>query len=199
MVKRTNQIDRTRAAILDAASDMAFGSTRPEDFTMQNIADKAGVSHRTLYRYFESRKALINAVGAEYDKRLDSPVGNEILKSFENWTSNARGVIGFGATHVDLFKKTLAFSVTTGEWRSDRDDAYWEMFRSTFPNLGESEARQDFAVLRHVLWSSNAVLIAERFDLSVADVAAGVERAVEVLVDGIGKRDEAERTRREGS
>ncbi len=64
MAERTNQVDRTRKAILDAATEIVFGTASPEEFTMQNVADAAGVSHRTLYRYFPSRAELINAVGA---------------------------------------------------------------------------------------------------------------------------------------
>jgi AcrR family transcriptional regulator len=172
---------------------MVFGSTSAGDLTMQNVADTAGVSHRTLYRYFASRKELFNAVGAAYDKQLDSSIADTVLVSFRAWTAGVGGIMAFGATHSDMLRRTLALSVTSGEWRSDRDEAYWNLFRETFPNLEESVARQDFAVLRHVLWSTNAVLIGHRFDLTTDDVTAAVERAVGVLVADIEQRDEKAR------
>jgi AcrR family transcriptional regulator len=199
MAKRTSQTDRTRTAIIDAATEMVFGSTRPEDFTMQTLADAAGVSHRTLYRYFSTRKELFNAVGAEFDRRLDASVGVDTLASFDHWVSNVSAVMAFGAAHSDVFRRTLALSVTTGEWRSDRDEAYWELFRENFPNLKESEARQDFAVLRHVLWSANAVLIRQRFDLTVEEMTAGVERAVAAMLAEIERRDAEMETKGDGS
>ncbi len=199
MTKRTNQTERTRATIVDTASEMVFGSTHAEDLTMQNVADAAGVSHRTLYRYFASRKELFNAVGAAYDKRLDSSISDDVLVSFDSWISGVGEIMAFGATHADMLKRTLALSVTAGEWRSDRDKAYWNLFRDTFPDLEESVARQDFAVLRHVLWSTNAVLIGHRFELTADEVTTAVERAVAVLVADIEERDRDAATRREGS
>jgi len=199
MTKRTNQTDRTRTAILDAASDLIFGTADPDEFTMQNIADTAGVSHRTLYRYFDSRKSLVNAVGAEYDRRLGSPIAGDVLVSFDAWTSGVSEVMVFGVTHSDMLRRTLALSVTAGEWRTDRDEAYWALFRETFPNLDESAARQDFAILRHVLWSTNAVLIGQRFQLTADELTAGVERAVAAMIAGIELRDREAETRREGS
>lgn len=197
MARRTNQTDRTRAAIIDTASEMVFGSTKPEDMTMQNVADAAGVSHRTLYRYFSSRKELFNAVGAEYDSRVASSTPDGLLTSFDGWTSNVGGIMSFGATHSEMLRRALSLSLTVGEWRTDRDEAYWALFRETFPNLDEPVARQDFALLRHVLWSTNAVLLGDRFDLTTNEVTAGVERAVSALITDIAERDDQARTRRE--
>lgn len=199
MAKRTNQTDRTRAAIVETASEMVFGTTTAEDLTMQNVADAAGVSHRTLYRYFASRRDLFNAVGAEYDQRLESSIPDDLLRSFDSWAASIGDIMAFGATHSDMLRRTLALSLTAGEWRSDRDDAYWNLFREAFPNLDELTARQDFAVLRHVLWSTNAVLIGQRFRLTTDQVTAGVERAVAALISDVEQRDSEAATRREGS
>ena len=199
MAKRTNQTDRTRTAIVETASEMLFGTTRPEDMTMQNVADAAGVSHRTLYRYFASRRELFNAVGAEYDRRLDSSIADDLLLSFDRWVGSVGDIMAFGASHSDMMRRTLALSLTAGEWRSDRDEAYWRLFREAFPNLEESIAKQDFAVLRHVLWSTNAVLIGQRFALTTDEVSAGVERAVAALIAEIEERDRDAQTRKEGS
>lgn len=199
MVKRTNQTDRTRAAIIETASEMVFGTTNVEDLTMQNVADGAGVSHRTLYRYFATRKDLFNAVGAEYDERLDSSIAVDVLRSFDSWVEGVSGIMAFGASHSDMLKRTLVLSLTAGEWRTDRDEAYWDLFRGAYPNLDEPAARQDFAVLRHVLWSTNSLLLGQRFELTTDEVTAAVERAVAALLADIGQRDNEAETRREGS
>jgi AcrR family transcriptional regulator len=191
MNKRIQQTDRTRIAILEAASEMVFGTANPEQLTMQNVADAAGVSHRTLYRYFASRQELINAVGASYDKRLESSVPVDILESFEQWTGSAKPIIAFGATHTEVFQRGLALSAVAGQWRTDRDEGYWKLFRERFPNLEETVAREDFALLRHVLQAANALLIGQRFQLTPEQTAAGIERAVQVLTAAIAERDAA--------
>lgn len=191
MVERAQQTDRTRKAIIEAATDMMFGSASPSDVTMQNIADAAGVSHRTLYRYFESRRDLVEAVGTNYDAQLEDSMLTEILESFDAWTGSVPAIIGFGAAHQETFRPMMAFTVLNDEWRSDRDRQYWRLFRDRFPHLPEQQAREDFAVLRHVLWSMNAFVIGHRFELAADEVATGIERAVGVLVESIDARDRA--------
>ncbi len=199
MVKRTNQIDRTRAAIIEAAGEMVFGSSRPEDFTMQNVADKAGVSHRTLYRYFESREELVNAVGKNYDADFGGSVERDVLQSFESWTEQVDEIVRFGRLHHEVLRKAMAFSVINGDWRSDRDTAYWELFRAEFPHLDESVARQDFAVFRHVLGASSSIVIGERFGLEPDEVSSAMSRSVWALMADIRRRDDQAKARGEGS
>jgi AcrR family transcriptional regulator len=199
MTKRERQIDRTRAAIMDAASDFVFGTANPEEFTMQNVADAAGVSHRTLYRYFPSRRALINSIGSTIDDRFDDVLEKDPLESFDNWIGGVDQMVAFGATHAEMMHRVLSLEIVTGEWRTDRDDIYQKLFRERFPHLEESEARQDFAVLRHLLSSVNSVLIGQRFELTPAETAAGIERGVQVLIEAIAERDAAAAKREEDS
>ena len=191
VTKRTNQTDRTRQAILDAATEMVFGTTSAEEVTMQNVADAAGVSHRTLYRYFESRPALFNAVGAAYDEQLGEGAGVDVLESFDAWIGNVDGIVAFGAAHRETLRRTLNLTVVSGQWRTDRDEKYWLMFREEFPNLDDDVAREDFAVLRHVLGALNAFLIGERFELDSQQVSNGTQRGVDALVADIRDRDRA--------
>jgi AcrR family transcriptional regulator len=178
-------------AILDAATEIVFGTASPEDFTMQNVADAAGVSHRTLYRYFPTRRALINGVGAAYDEQLEELVPMNVLASFSGWVDSVDEIIGFGSAHRETLTRALALSVVSGEFRTDRDDAYWALFRDEFPNLDSETAMQDFAVLRHVLGAVNAILIGQRFDLETQQVVDGVTRAIGALVADIRSRDKA--------
>lgn len=66
-----------REAILDAALDLFvergfFGTAVPE------IADKAGVGAGTIYRYFESKEALVNAIYRQQKQRF----GGVVLADF---------------------------------------------------------------------------------------------------------------------
>jgi len=191
MTKRERQTDRTRNAIVAAASDFVFGTASPEEFTMQNIADAAGVSHRTLYRYFPSRQELINSIGPELDERFDVLLETDPLESFDNWIGGVDQMVAFGATHAEMMQRVLSLEIVTGEWRTDRDDIYEKLFRERFPHLDDEQARQDFAILRHLLSSANSVLIGQRFRLTPAETAAGIKRGVQALIDAIAERDAA--------
>ncbi len=158
---------------------------------MQNIADAAGVSHRTLYRYFPSRQELINSIGPELDERFDVLLETDPLESFDNWIGGVDQMVAFGATHAEMMQRVLSLEIVTGEWRTDRDDIYEKLFRERFPHLDDEQARQDFAILRHLLSSANSVLIGQRFRLTPAETAAGIKRGVQALIDAIAERDAA--------
>lgn len=62
---RTRQKARTRAALMEAAR--AF-LDRGEVPTVEQTADRAGISRTTAYRYFPNRRALIVAMFPEVDR-----------------------------------------------------------------------------------------------------------------------------------
>lgn len=189
-MERTRQLDRTRQAIVDAAIEMLTGETDPGDLTMQAVADRAGVSHRTLYRHFADRQTLIDAVGRHIDGQLDT-AGIGEPATFDDWISNVDAVMTFGAAHRDTLRRVNVVSVRSGTWRSDRDERYWQLFRVRFPHLKDSEAREDFAMLRHLLGSFNVISVGERFGLSADQLVEATRRAVDALVAAIADRDRA--------
>ncbi len=66
---RKQQKTLTRDLIMEALvgliSDEGMG-----DFSVQSVADRAGVSHRTVYRHYPSREALLNALAEWLDERM---------------------------------------------------------------------------------------------------------------------------------
>jgi AcrR family transcriptional regulator len=73
---RINQKGRTRAALLAAARELLADGMSP---TVEQAADKAGISRTTAYRYFSNRRALLSAVYPEIDARslLDADAPTE--------------------------------------------------------------------------------------------------------------------------
>ena len=65
---RDKQKQLARDAILEAlAGEVA---THGLDFSLPDVAEAAGVSHRTIYNYFENREALLLALPEWVDQRL---------------------------------------------------------------------------------------------------------------------------------
>ena len=188
MSPRSKQIDRTKGAILEAAVEMVLGTDHPGSLTMQEIADAAGVSHRTMYRHFPTRQDLINAVGKTIDGGT-SDEGWSDPSDFEMWVSNPGRVVAFGAGHREALRRGLSFSVQIGDFRSDRDEMYWEYFQARFPNLVETEARRYFYALRAVYSANNVITIGERFGISADEVTTVTSFAVGTLVAEIERRN----------
>lgn len=189
MNQRTDQLVRTRTAIVDAAAELLSSESDPREFTMQAVAGRAGVSHRTLYRHFEDRQDLIDAAARHWEQQLGM-VFDEIA-DFDQWTSAIAQMVAFGVTHRETLRRATMIGLATGMWRSDRDKRFWELFRERFPHLDMTVARQDFALLRHTLGAASVLTVGERFDLSPAELTQGMQRAVEALVASIAARDAA--------
>lgn len=61
---RTRQKARTRAALVSAARDLLAEGTTP---TVEQAADRAGISRTTAYRYFANQRALLVATYPEIE------------------------------------------------------------------------------------------------------------------------------------
>lgn len=192
MTLRQRQTDLTRSAIIEAATEMIMGDADPSDFTMQAVADAAGVSHRTLYRHFPSRQDLINAVGAHIDSTLPPAAGSAARPgSFEEWVAAVPAIVRFARTNAEMIRRAAALGWATGGWRTDRDEHYWGLFRDRFPNLPDAEARATFAALRHALSAMAALEVGDRFGLDADGVVAAIEFSVSHLLPEIARRDAA--------
>jgi AcrR family transcriptional regulator len=73
MKSTERHLDATRRAILDALAHAIVESTG-FGFSVQDVATRAGVTHRTVYNHFPTREALSEAL-AEYVEELLSGLG----------------------------------------------------------------------------------------------------------------------------
>jgi AcrR family transcriptional regulator len=65
---------RTRRAILEAMVDVIM-ETNGIGFSVQAVADRAGVTHRTIYNHFPTREALCDAFSDYVDELLGASSG----------------------------------------------------------------------------------------------------------------------------
>ncbi|WP_062349714.1 TetR/AcrR family transcriptional regulator [Herbidospora yilanensis] len=95
----------TRAALLDAALAV-FNERTYGDTPVAVVADRAGVSVGTLYRYFPSKEALGNAVYRLWKQRLAERLAAERSAgaSYEStFAAMFRTFVGFAADHPEAF------------------------------------------------------------------------------------------------
>lgn len=98
MVERAESVERTRARILDAAAGL-FGGDRYAQVSLDDIAKAADVSRGTVYRQFESRRGLIEALTsatehrARFDRVLKAAGGDDPRRAFvDTWVELVRFV-----------------------------------------------------------------------------------------------------------
>ncbi|GLX93961.1 TetR/AcrR family transcriptional regulator [Herbidospora sp. NBRC 101105] len=95
----------TRAALLDAALAV-FNERTYGDTPVAEVAERAGVSVGTLYRYFPSKEALGNAVYRLWKQRLGERLAAERSADASYASTFAamfRTFVGFAADHPEAF------------------------------------------------------------------------------------------------
>lgn len=178
---RLRQAELARRAIFEAlVSHLEAGDA--DDVAMEDLAREAGVSRRTLYRYFPTRAELL-AAAADWirDEVLQLPIeiGEQgIANSFRLAASRLE-------TRPELARALLRTS--TGRalrsgFRSARVDAIHRALRREVPGLSQRELRQAAAVLSYLCSSNAWITMQDECGLNAASAQAAVEWAIETLL-----------------
>lgn len=169
-----------REAILDAlVSHLEAGDI--DTVGMEDLAREAGVSRRTLYRYFPTRADLIAAAGDHVRGRvfsIDPGIGDGgIAATFRAGTERMRG-------RPKLARALLATEsgrAVRGAFRPARADAIRREVRAKAPGLPRREAERAAAILT-CLCSLNAwVSLQEESGLSPEQAEEAILWALDVI------------------
>lgn len=185
---REAQTARTRELIIDALIAQV-NEDGHADFSIPDVAQRAGVSVRTVYRHFPTRDDLLDAIDEGW-KRIAPPafgatvadIVDNVEQNFARFDDNAEIVIA-GVTSR-LGREAIQRA------RHKRTDKLKKLMGPLLSQLDDDRAEEVFAVFR-VLYSSRTWHIL-RTEYGLADGRAGraVRWAVELLVDDIERQAE---------
>jgi AcrR family transcriptional regulator len=178
---RERQAEQVRIAVLDAT--IAQLEARAfEDVPMAEIAEAAGVSLRTLYRYFPDRNSLLHAAGDHLYGSLDVPYEidgpQRISASFQEAARRLSGRPELARALV----RTSAGRAARSAVRGRRIEAIDEALRPLTQELDAATARRAAAVIAHLCSAASWVMIADETGLSDADAQRAVAWAIDTLV-----------------
>src|SRR5689334_23132371 len=116
---KDRQTDATQKLILSTAVDL-LEKQGVNATTARAVAKQAGISERTIFRYYASRDALLDAIAAEVVGRIQTPsppatihelieYADPLYRCFEQWSPLLRA-----ALHTDVSNRVRA---TVGEIR----------------------------------------------------------------------------------
>jgi AcrR family transcriptional regulator len=188
----TRHTQATRDAIIEAALDL-FIESRGSGFSMQEVADRVSITHRTLYRYFPSRRDLIVEAAMQIGGRLKGPSSPEV-STVSEWIDAAGVHFEFIERNREIFSSVFALVMSDPDLAAsdlNRDAYYWHVFRNEFPGLGEEEATGWFAMLRHLISGVSYLIYRHRFAMDPAKAATAVRRAAEAMVVSIRRANDA--------
>ena len=189
---RVRQSEQTRASILEAlTAELAEGGLH--ELNIPAIARRAGVAVRTVYRYFPTRDALLDAV----DRWMDDTIvpGPPPASADEMPAMAERAFKEFDANETAMraqWASALGRDVRA-RGRRRRISAYGSALAAATSNLSRSDARAAHAVISHLLSSLTWKTMREEFGMKGSESGKAVSWALRTLIDDVKHRNESSR------
>ena len=181
---RDRQAAVIREAILDALV-ARLDHDNPNDVAMPQVAADAGISVRTLYRYFPTREAMFDAVGDHVVARLGLPReidgADDIAPMF---LESAR----LGATSPQLVRAMLWTRLgrrARSPHRRRRVAAITAALAEVTSHLPAAEARRREAAIVYLCSLPAWITVSEECELSAEDARRGIAWAIGTLVGAL--------------
>lgn len=177
--------DAIRDAAIEVASEIGFAG-----MTMEKVAEQAGVSPSTVYRYFADRGDLLNAIlDWTYGQQTHIPslTGADDIATFqEQFMADLDSMRG-------LFRALVVSRVGQSEtWtgRQERLDMWRALLREVTDHLEEEEARLYQAVIVYLTGGLPWLTLADESGLDGAEAGRAVGWAIRTLVADLRARND---------
>lgn len=187
---RERQKGLTRDAILEALAHTILEKGL-YDFSVQDVADRAGVSHRTVYRHFPGRDALLDGLAREMDRFFDEREQPTLPESALDIAAKVRSTFELFGERSDLVRAVAIGALATGtqpDSRRTRDRIFREKVMEAARGLPEEEARGASAVIRYLANSLAWVVLTDQLGLDEEEAGDAVAWAVETLITNLERR-----------
>jgi len=183
---RAEQAEQTTGRIVQAAVDL-LSEGDASDLSMAEVAERSGVSVRTVYRSFASKDELLDAVIGWINGHLSGVIEAppETRHDYETTTTD---VIAELFQIEPLLRALFATAAGRASHRrtAGREDSMRGAYAAELEGLDDGEARRLLAVLHLVASSSGALFMKDYWDLSPTDIGRVMEWAIRVLADAAG-------------
>ncbi|MGH9095159.1 MAG: TetR/AcrR family transcriptional regulator [Acidimicrobiales bacterium] len=178
---RERQARQVRVAVLDAVIS-ELEDNAADDVSMADVAKSAGISLRTLYRYFPDRPSLLHAAGEHLYGSLGVPVD---IAGPEDISASLLDAAHRLSTRPELTRalvRTTAGQATRSALREQRVDAINAALKPVTDGLDADTARRAIAVIVHLCSAASWVTIADESGLDDYDAQQAVAWAIDALI-----------------
>ena len=188
---RADQQEQVRERILSKVVEVLADPTMTE-VPVPEVARRAGVSVRTVYRYFPTKEALYDAFNDFALKRLGIPKLPERMDELPHLVDEI--FRGFEANGDEY--RAWRFSKIAGEVKARRKQRQRKAFAKTIApltsHLDETTGRGIAAIVHSLVSSETWLTMVDTWGMTTVDAAGAVKWAIETLKT----RLERERARR---
>jgi AcrR family transcriptional regulator len=180
-----------REAIIEACAELV-AEHRHLDFAMKDVAERAGVSLRTVYNHFATREDLLDALGDRFDEQmaaLGAPSAGDLGERMDIGQAVAGNLRIFEAMGgiSDAFAQMPLADVGRDEDRAERTRLIVEHISGLMPELPRADATAIAVVLRHLLSHRSWFWLTREYGLTTEQVAVLVPWTVSTLVDAANR------------
>jgi AcrR family transcriptional regulator len=185
---RERRRQETADLILDAVLDL-MADNGLDGLTMEAIAERAGVSLRTLYRYFSDRPSLHTAALARHNQsvRFEPPTRPDQI-------STAYGEVFARFDDVPAVVQAVLAARIAGSWRWDaRSQRVREIEEALAPacdRLPSQQAEQATAVIAYLANALAWLSLRDESGLNGEQAGAAIAWAIDTLVADLERRNE---------
>lgn len=185
---RERQREVARDAIRDAGIEVA-SETGFAALTMDRVAERAGVSPSTVYRYFADREALLAAIVSSTYERSHVPVPSS---ADEIASIQEQAMAGFDANR-DLFRALVISRVgqeTAWSGRQERLDIWRRLLEEVTDHLDPEEALFGQAVIVYLTGGLPWLTMADESGLDGTQAGRAAGWAIRRLIADLRARNE---------
>jgi AcrR family transcriptional regulator len=178
------QTDLTRRLILQAALAL-LEEQGVAVLTNRTIAERAGISERTVYRHFATRDAMLDALAVGISERLDLPPVPATLAGLVGYPAalyaryEVHATLTQAALHPDVFDR-IRGTLARRRW-----DAIKNLLAQEAHGLSGSEQAVLAANIRFFLAATAWHYYRSHFGFSFKDTVAAVSTAIRQLLVGL--------------
>lgn len=180
---RCRQKKITRDHILEALAAL-ISEGRIIDFSIKEVADRAGVSYASVYRHFPTREALLEALYEEASEIMaqTSPFRPHLLEEIPAMAEKTVAFFEEKATIVQGFTIALVANNIHPQSRRQREELVEQMVAQSGSHLAPEVARQSAAIISHLHSSLTWVILKQRFEFSAKETTDALTWALETLI-----------------
>lgn len=183
---RERQKALARASILEALADLV-AETRHLDFSMQEVAERAGVSPRTVYNHFPSREDLLDALLTHFNDRMIELGGVMIadVTSFDDLLAalpvNFR-IFDEMAPLTEAWVQLGVVSRPAVEDHDHRTERMVELIGAELPGVDEDARRLVALTVRHLFTHRSWHALTHDLGLDVEEAIAVIDWSARTLL-----------------
>jgi AcrR family transcriptional regulator len=183
---REQQAGQTREKILATVAGL-LREGEMEDLSYNLVAERSGVSVPTIYRYFPSRKALLDGMDRWLARELKRPPLPKDLDELMAFTPDFFRYYDEAKDLLNAARVSALLREANKPGQKERDRVFAEMFAPYTKGLPGERADAVHALVRILYSFDSFLLMQERFGVGPAQAAETVIWATKALLSALEK------------